>query len=425
MCFVQVADVQSHLKSAIARSHPPTAKYLVETAIVCLDHGVEPSNDGFQLRPVQWVLVADVVSRHCPNVELLEKLCGKTGQKYFALLGNTDEGLPEFVLADVHALISSPKHSPSVAAILSLMPDKSWPQRNASIPAESALQNGGAATAEASSQAPASKHLAALAAESQKQGSSKGLDASFVEPPPGFAPLHSPVQPDTKKAAPTPAPAPSSNASTTDAGSSEAMQALLSACMQLPAAPGKVTTGIQVAPANTKLADNSTASISGLAVGHVASAFLPSSPLSRELTSKAEAVVPNGIANGNLANADSGSSSSSASSISEAMKARSSASTDLSNSSPAANDHSGETSGQHSMQDPFCIDCVAQPGLCKRHPLVPGRLEEVRGSEQAVEDAGASSECSSQVLPPLDLAPHMNICQVSPFISMLHAALFN
>ena len=412
---MQVADALSHLKGAIARSHPPTAKYLLETAAACLDHGLQATNAAFHIRPVAWLQVADVVSHHCSHAELLEKLCGRTGQKYFQLLGNTDDGLPEFVLADIHALIS-PRQSPAVAHILSQMQDRSEPHHAASSPAlngagaeqqhELPVGNGVAsaqASAQASKEGSNSKQPTFTGTAGPKPSSSKGEDSSWEEPPPGFAPLSSRGSPDADKPA-QPVPAPSSHASGSDANSSKAMQALLSACKQLPPANNRDLSSAQVKPASppahqpTPPASN----ISTNGVTHVdaASASLPSKPLSEVPLGSAKAET-NGIVDGvdgKLSGASR--SSSSVSGMTDAMQARSAASTELSGSSTVSATTVLATQ-QDSMQDPFCVDCIAQPRNCHRHPLGPPSMcasPDGAGVEEAsLEAAAGCSECSSQV----------------------------
>ena len=420
---MQVADALSHLKGAVARSHPPTAKYLVETATACLDHGFQATNDAaFVIRPVSWLLVADVVSHHCPHAELLEKLCGRTGQKYFQLLGNTDDGLPEFVLADVHALISS-RQSPAVAHILSQMQDRSQPPASGSGPAQDGAGAGqqhaspaanNIGPAQTGKEALISKQPTFTKTAAPKTGSSKGADSSWEDPPPGFAPLSSRGSPDADKPA-QPVPAPSSHASGSDAGSSQAMQALLSACKQLPLANDKDLSSGQVKPAAPPApaakqqpllqapAGNPVSTDSAIDVD-AASTLLPGKPLSAVPLSTTKAETSNGVENGVHDKMGGASrSSSSASGMTEAMQARSAASTELSGSSTVSVSTALATE-KHTVQDPFCIDCIAQPGNCHRHPLVPlvppstSAGPDGAGAEEAsLEAAAGSSQCSSQV----------------------------
>jgi len=113
-----VTEAQEKLKAAVCKSHPRSAQYLVETAAVCLDHGLQVAEPGFELRPVAWSLVAKTVTSKRPKVsKLLEKLHGTTGQKYFRLLGTTQSGLPELVAANLDKLVTS-KHSSSVSQLL-------------------------------------------------------------------------------------------------------------------------------------------------------------------------------------------------------------------------------------------------------------------------------------------------------------------
>ena len=378
----------------------------METAAACLEHGLQADKAAFQLRPVPWLLVTDMVSHHCPHTELLEKLCGRTGQKYFQLLGNTDDGLPEFVLADIHTLVSS-RPSPAVAHILSQMQDRSQPQPQQIDPA---LPPAGQQTQLDSSMSPAQagkdavkgKQPSFVGTAGPKQGSSKGVDSSWEDPPPGFAPLSSRGSPPADKPAPAVPPLPTSNASSTDAGGSKAMQALLSACMQLPPANSKDSGTAQVKPAGppvqqTKAAAGNTANTNGLTAVNDETTLLSSKPQSDVPISTAEAEAPNGDRNGVHHNIGTVSrSSSSASGMTDAIQVRSAASTELSagstvsvNTSPAAT--------QHNVQDPFCIECIAQPGRCHRHPLVPASPDGAEDEEGSLEAAAGSSECSSQV----------------------------
>ena len=408
---MQVADALSHLKGAIARSHPPTAKYLAETAAACLDHGFQATNAAFQIRPVSWLQVADVVSHHCPHAELLEKLCGRTGQKYFQLLGNTDDGLPEFILADIHALIS-PRQSPAVAHILSQVQDRSQPHATglgsavdgAGSGQQHALPVGNnIALAQASKEGLNSKKPTFTGTAGPKPGNSKVADSSWEDPPPGFAPLPSGGSPDADKPA-QPVPAPSSHAGGSDAGSSKAMQALLSACKQLPPANDKDLSKAQVKsaspPAQQPKPPASNISTNAVTDVDAASASLPSKLLSEVPLGFAKAET-NSVVNG-VDDKVSGASrsSSSASGMTEAMQARSAASTELSGSSTVSVNTVLATR-KDNVQDPFCIDCIAQPGNCHRHPLVPPSTcasPDGAGVEEAsLEAAAGSSECSSQV----------------------------
>ena len=412
---MQVADAMSHLKGAIAGSHPPTAKYMVETAAACLDHGLQAVGTSFHIRPVSWLLVADTVSHHCPHAELLEKLCGRTGQKYFQLLGNTDDGLPEFILADIHALIS-PRQSPAVAHILSQMQVKSQPNQTGSDPALGPAAAGqhhnlpvvsNMSSAQASKAVSDSKQPNLASAAGPKPDSGKGAGTSWVDPPPGFAPLPSREGPDADK--PTqPVLAPSSHASASEAASSKAMQALLSACKQLPPPIAKDSSSAQNKPAAPSVLQTKpvTVSTNGRTDVVAANKVLPGNPLSEKASGAANAATSNGVVN-DVRSKESGgsrSSSSSASGMTEAIQARSAASTELSASSnadtvPAKQDTVPPK--QHTVHGPFCIDCIAQPGKCHRHPLVPPSASatprDVEVEVASLEAAAGSSECSSQV----------------------------
>ena len=415
---MQVADALSHLKAAVARSHPPTAKYLVETAAACLDHGLQLSDTTFQLRPVSWLLVADVVSRHCPHAELLEKMCGRIGQKYFQLLGNTYDGLPEFVLADIHALVTA-KQPPAVTHILSQMQDRSQPQpqpqhMHTDMPSagrQSDSKGSIPPPSQAKKEAIGSKQPTFTGSAGPKPGTNQGALSSWDDPPPGFAPLSSKGAAAADKPVPSVA-KPNGSASSTDSGSSKAMQALLSACMQLPPAKDKApgsSAPLKLPPPaaqQTKPFASNIVNTNGMPDVNAARALLPSEPLPGKplpdtVVAPAKAEAQNGVGNGRQDRSQAGSSpSSSASGVTEALQARSAASTEPSALSP----HAGEgtvsgASGQQGMpsQDPFCIDCMAHPGHCGRHPLVPASPDGPQVEQASLEAAAGSSQCSSQV----------------------------
>lgn len=411
---MQVADALSHLKAAVARSHPPTAKYLVETAVACLDHGLQLGDATFQLRPVSWVLVADVVSQHCPHAELLEKMCGRVGQKYFQLLGNTDDGLPEFVLADIHALAPG-RQSPAVTHILSQMQDRSQPQpqqTHTDMPDAGRQPNSKVGTPPtAKTEATGNKQPTITGAAGPKLGTTQGANSSWDDPPPGFAPLSSRGNAPADKPVPTVA-RPNGSANSTASGSSQAMQALLSACMQHPPAKDKDSGSapLKLAPPaaqQTKPFPSNMVNTNGMPDVNAARASLPGKPLpSKPLPDMAappaQAEALNGIGSKPQEQTHAGSSpSSSASGVTEAMQARSAASTEPSALSPHADDRTViGGSGQQGipLQDPFCIDCMAHPGHCGRHPLIPTPSPDGPEMEGAsLEAAAGSSQCSSQV----------------------------
>ena len=118
-CAVQDLEARVQLKAAILKSHPPTARYIVETAAVCLDYGLQTAPpQGFTLQPVAWNLVVKAVKLTCPAIQnLSDKLCGSVGQKYFGLLGTSPSGWPQLVAAKLDSLITSPNR-PSVAHLL-------------------------------------------------------------------------------------------------------------------------------------------------------------------------------------------------------------------------------------------------------------------------------------------------------------------
>ncbi len=107
-----MTEARKKLKAAVCKSHPPSAQYLVETAAVCLDHGLQLAESGFELRPVAWSLVAKTVTSKCFGVRnFLEKLHGTIGQKNFQLLGTTQSGMPELVAANLDKLVTSENSS--------------------------------------------------------------------------------------------------------------------------------------------------------------------------------------------------------------------------------------------------------------------------------------------------------------------------
>ena len=116
---MQVVGARKQLKAAILKSHPPTARYLVEAAAICLDYGLQAApSQGCTLKPVAWGLVVTAVTSRCPGTyNLSDKLCGSVGQKYFRLLGSSPAGWPELVAAKLDSLITSP-HRPPVAQLL-------------------------------------------------------------------------------------------------------------------------------------------------------------------------------------------------------------------------------------------------------------------------------------------------------------------
>ena len=356
-----------------------------------------------------------MASHHCPHAELLEKLCGRTAQKYFQLLGNTDDGLPEFVLADIDALIS-PRQAPAVAHILSQMQDRSQSHATtlgsdlngagAGIGQQHALPLGhDTSPAQTGKEASIGKKPTSAGTAASSYGSSKGPDSSWEDPPPGFAPLSSRGSPEADKPA-QPVPAPSSHASGSDAGSSQAMQALLSACKQLPPANNKDLRSAEVKLAAppalpTKAPASNAVSKSAATGADAASTLLPSQLLSQVPLGAAKAETSNGIVKGvhdKMIGASR--SSSSASGMTDAMQARSAASTELSGSSTVSVSTALATQ-KESLQEPFCIDCIAQPDKCPRHPLQsPPTSASPHGGaveQTSLEAAAGSSECSSQV----------------------------
>jgi hypothetical protein len=164
-----VIEAREKLKAAVCKSHPPSAQYLVETAAVCLDHGLQVAGPGFELRSVAWSLVAKTVTSKCPNVSnLLEKLRGTTGQKYFRLLGTTQCGLPELVAATLDKLVTSEQSSPVSQLLQQISSSIGQPSRSSSI--VSSLAASLAATSLADTEGPDGKMLMALKVQSFATG---------------------------------------------------------------------------------------------------------------------------------------------------------------------------------------------------------------------------------------------------------------
>ena len=109
---MQVSNARNALQKAIDACHfAPTAKYLRQAAAACLLHGlqsVQPDSKShicFTVQPVKLSLVAEHVRQACPEIDnLLERLQGRTGSKYFVL--TMEE--PACVLVRLHDLIHPP-----------------------------------------------------------------------------------------------------------------------------------------------------------------------------------------------------------------------------------------------------------------------------------------------------------------------------
>ena len=419
--YLQAAEAINQLKAAIAKSHPPTAQYIVETAAACLDHGLQSSDTGLQLRPVAWSLVADAVYRSCPQVaDLLAKLCGRTGQKYFQLLGNSESGEPEFVGANLDALVVQTQ-APAVRGILDQLYGRpqAVPQHAiaqsadvasthvdhvpAGHPIQKAPDHHEQALSEAAVTDPGDEGQAKdqlLSAGSQTLSSDNLEAAQAVQLP---IVVHAPPEPSASP----------NNAST---GSTPAMQALLSACMQLPTnsvsnSQGASKQPIRV-PAVPPVPAARPASASAVAsapepaatsAARPASATISAVPIkthSSDTIDKAAAVAANGAMSAAVASEISESSaSSSAGGVSLVLKARSSASTEHSDTSMPAADKDPAAACPPAGVNPFCLECMAQPGQRIRHPLVTelSKPMQVAIETEAPCDTHSSSDCSSQV----------------------------
>ncbi len=334
--WLQVVEAQTQLKSAVSKSHPPTAKYLVETAAVCIDIGLLASEHGLTLRPVAWSLVADAVYKACPHVaDLLEKLCGKTGQKYFQLLGNSESGEPEFVGANLAALIIPKQLSPAVSSILDQIYHRVQPEQGdrsaicakLTLHGESLLDDGKGLAGEPS--------METASAGQVHNGEADGLLPVINVPKQALsrdtAGGVQTVQRPTVVYNPVASTETSASPQSSGAGSTPAMQALLSACMQVPdtsashsqtsSAQPKSVSALPSVPATRPASASVAASLpaAALATRPASAAPVPIKTQSVNGTGIEEATATNGI--GGVQDGTPGSSpSSSASGITQAMQ---------------------------------------------------------------------------------------------------------
>ncbi|KAA6428906.1 MAG: hypothetical protein FRX49_01016 [Trebouxia sp. A1-2] len=316
------AEAINQLKAAIAKSHPPTAQYIVETAAACLDHGLQSSDTGLQLRPVAWSLVADAVYRSCPQVaDLLAKLCGRTGQKYFQLLGNSESGEPEFVGANLDALVVQTQ-APAVRGILDQLYGR--PQ---AVP----------------------QHAIAQSAD---------VASTHVDHVPAGHPIQK--APDHHE------------------------QALSEAAVTDPGDEGQAKDQLLSAGSQTLSSDNLEAAQA------VQLPIVVHAPPEPSASPNNASTVASEISES--------SASSSAGGVSLVLKARSSASTEHSDTSMPAADKDPAAACPPAGVNPFCLECMAQPGQCIRHPLVTelSKPMQVAIETEAPCDTHSSSDCSSQ-----------------------------
>ncbi len=416
---MQAAEAINQLKTAVAKSHPPTAQYIVETAAVCLDHGLQSSDTGLLLRPVAWSLVADAVYRSCPQIaDLLEKLCGRTGQKYFQLLGNSESGEPEFVGANLDALVMQ-KQVPAVRGILDQLYGRSQavPKQPAARPADVASAHVDDVVARDAiqklpDQALSESAVTDPAAEGQANGQlpSGGIQTLSGD---NLEATQAVQRPAVVYAPPEPSASPSS-AST---GSTPAMQALLSACMQVPTNTVSNSQGVSKQPiwvpaappvpaarpasaSAAATAPEPAATSAARPASAALSAAVPTKTHSSDNIDKSAAVAANGAPSAAAPSGTSGNSaSSSASGASLVLKARSSASTEHSDTSLPAADKDLASTCQPAGVNPFCLECMAHPGQCVRHPLMTDMSKpmQVGVETEAPYDTSSSSDCSSQV----------------------------
>ena len=113
-----VGQARGQLQSAIAKSHGShTARWLTETASVCLKHGLKATGSGLQLGPVNCTLVADHLKTVCPEIhDFIAKLQTPTGDKYFRLMGTGR--VPSAVLLRLYDIVLNPSRATGMSSLL-------------------------------------------------------------------------------------------------------------------------------------------------------------------------------------------------------------------------------------------------------------------------------------------------------------------
>ena len=112
------SKAKDDLQAAIRNCHGShTARWLTDTAAVCLDVGLEASPSGLQLRPVSIRQVSARVNTHFQHLDnLVAKLRTSTGVKYFTLLGASH--LPSWVLLNIGSIITPVGRTTSLSALI-------------------------------------------------------------------------------------------------------------------------------------------------------------------------------------------------------------------------------------------------------------------------------------------------------------------
>ncbi len=113
-----VALAKSQLSSAIAKSHgSDAATWLTQAAEACLNLGLKASTSGLQLKPVSFKAVTVHMKTMFPAVkQLLARIQGNTGQKYFSLFGPAQA--PTTMLLKLHSIILTPGRTAAVLTLL-------------------------------------------------------------------------------------------------------------------------------------------------------------------------------------------------------------------------------------------------------------------------------------------------------------------
>ena len=113
-----MAHAKSQLSDAIGKSHgSDTATWLTRTAEACLNLGLKASTCGLQLKPVSFKAVTVQMKTIFPTVkQLLARIQGDTGQKYFSLFGPAQA--PTTILLKLHSIIPTPGRTAAVLTLL-------------------------------------------------------------------------------------------------------------------------------------------------------------------------------------------------------------------------------------------------------------------------------------------------------------------
>ena len=109
------------LQIAISKSHgADTAEWLRETAAACIDMGLQASKTCLMLHPVSYQNLANRMQAMFPQPsQLLAKLQGKAGLKYFAVSGTSDS--PSTVSIKISDIIVTTGRNAAVELLLTMI----------------------------------------------------------------------------------------------------------------------------------------------------------------------------------------------------------------------------------------------------------------------------------------------------------------